>query len=204
MPRITGLRPVMVPFQTLPQPQFRHMKLPARMLGHWSSETVIDSASRRQPSGPTVSYSCDDLNPAFGGFTAQRRFLILPRLRCGFRSSGRELVLRFSLAEMTHAAVQPDSTSIAACLTVHPVATSCHNRQWIDRTKNLYGGSSNRCRQLTSIKTSDQRLCVQDLLCRVFITARGTLQSGKVDTVCRHRFESSNAARVDRLLRCLD
>lgn len=91
---ITGLRGVMPPFQTRHRPQFRCMRLLARLLQHWSRATAIESAFSNQCAKQNVPYSRANLNPAFGGLTAQLRFPILPESRLGFRSKGGELGLR--------------------------------------------------------------------------------------------------------------
>lgn len=112
--------------------------LVSTLFEHCSRATAIELAFGNQCAKQNVSYSRANLNPAFGGLTAQLRFPILPESRLGFRSKGGELGLRpFSPNQNgeTCAVVQPNSTSFAVCETVNPAATSCHSRHV---TRNLF------------------------------------------------------------------
>ncbi len=119
------------PFEIRHRRQLGWIALLERTLQHWSRATAIESVFRNQCTKQNVPYSRANLNPAFGGLTAQLRFPILPESRLGVRSKGGERVLRFFSAGKnaeTRAVVQPNSTSFAACETVNPAATSCHCR----------------------------------------------------------------------------
>ncbi len=64
----------MLPFENRHRPQFRCMLLLAQLLKHWSRATAIESVFRKQLAKKDVPYSRANLNPAFGGLTAQLRF----------------------------------------------------------------------------------------------------------------------------------
>jgi hypothetical protein len=79
------------PFEIRHRRQLGCIALLARLFEHWLPATAIESAFSNQRAKQNVPYSRANLNPAFGGLTAQLRFPILPESRLGFRSRGGEL-----------------------------------------------------------------------------------------------------------------
>jgi len=103
--------------KTRHRPQFRCMRLLARLLEHWSRATATDSAFRRQFTSQTYRTAEQISTPPLRAGPRNGDFEV-PRLRLESQSSGDELVVQFTLAEKnekTTSVVQPNSTSFAAC-----------------------------------------------------------------------------------------
>jgi hypothetical protein len=106
------------------------MRLLAQLLEHWSRATAIESAFSNQCAKQNVPYSRANLNPAFAGWTAQRRFrgsqatTRIPIFRQ--RVGGAILLGRKERKDFCGGSAELDV--IRRLRIVTPAATSCHNR----------------------------------------------------------------------------
>ncbi len=120
----------MDPFQTRHRPQFRCMRLLARLLEHWPRANAIESSDLRMCW--TKRYRADERfsTPHSRFDRADLLWINESRVRRQLRSAGCKVRLRLCSAEKngkTDAVVQPDSTSFAACEHLTP-ATRWNNR----------------------------------------------------------------------------
>ena len=118
----------MRPLETRHRPQFRCMRLLARLIDHWSRANAIEPVLWKQRAKQNVPYGRDILNPGFAGLTAQLRFSICPS--CAMESH-LQAASCDSLATQnaeTCAVVPMNSTSFAACEILFRAATSCDYR----------------------------------------------------------------------------